>query len=172
MLEIAPNSRPSYAVEFAARGMAAVAGALPFAQAIKGKVSEDEEVEEQFLGAFCLLSSCPHFALDGKERRLISDLPCRLPSTFLPTTSRPANLPRQAPHRNRSRRPQGPPLPLPSLLPTTDPPLSFKGNHIHRPSPSLPLPPLPPLPRHRRPRHLPLRFREALERRGERGQGA
>ncbi|BGP31266.1 hypothetical protein JCM10296v2_003030 [Rhodotorula toruloides] len=48
MLQIAPDSRPSYAVELAARALASVAGPLPFANANKGRNSEDPEVEEQF----------------------------------------------------------------------------------------------------------------------------
>ncbi|BGP15179.1 hypothetical protein JCM10213_008681 [Rhodosporidiobolus nylandii] len=48
MLAISPESRPSYAVELVARGLAAVAGPLPFANANKGKNTEDPEVEEQF----------------------------------------------------------------------------------------------------------------------------
>ncbi|GAA6031179.1 hypothetical protein JCM8097_004045 [Rhodosporidiobolus ruineniae] len=48
MLAIAPESRPSYAVELVARALAAVAGAYPLAEANKGKNTEDPEVEEQF----------------------------------------------------------------------------------------------------------------------------
>ncbi|GAA5879831.1 hypothetical protein JCM3774_001396 [Rhodotorula dairenensis] len=48
MLAIAPESRPSYAVELVARALASVAGPLPFASANKGKNSEDPSVEEQF----------------------------------------------------------------------------------------------------------------------------
>ncbi|BGP23909.1 hypothetical protein JCM10295v2_002810 [Rhodotorula toruloides] len=48
MLQIAPDSRPSHAVELAARALASVAGPLPFARANKGKNSEDSAVEEQF----------------------------------------------------------------------------------------------------------------------------
>lgn len=48
MLAIAPDSRPSYLVELVARGLASIAGPLPFASANKGKNSEDPSVEEQF----------------------------------------------------------------------------------------------------------------------------
>ncbi|GAA5870092.1 hypothetical protein JCM8547_001460 [Rhodosporidiobolus lusitaniae] len=48
MLAISPESRPSYLVELAARGLSAVAGALPFAEANKGKNTEDPSVEEEF----------------------------------------------------------------------------------------------------------------------------
>ncbi|GAA5823501.1 hypothetical protein JCM11251_000658 [Rhodosporidiobolus azoricus] len=49
MLAISPESRPAYAVELAARGLIKLgAGPLGFAEANKGKNTEDPEVEEQF----------------------------------------------------------------------------------------------------------------------------
>ncbi|GAA5897178.1 hypothetical protein JCM6882_001810 [Rhodosporidiobolus microsporus] len=48
MLAISPESRPSYAVELAARALSKVAGPLGFAEANKGKNTEDPEVEEEF----------------------------------------------------------------------------------------------------------------------------
>ncbi|GAA6016053.1 hypothetical protein JCM10207_004426 [Rhodosporidiobolus poonsookiae] len=48
MLAISPESRPSLAVELVARAIAGVAGPLPFAEANKGKNTEDPSVEEEF----------------------------------------------------------------------------------------------------------------------------
>ncbi|SCV71074.1 BQ2448_3836 [Microbotryum intermedium] len=48
MLEIAPSSRPSYALELVARTLASFAGVVPFASANKGKNSEDPSIEIEF----------------------------------------------------------------------------------------------------------------------------
>lgn len=48
MLEISQETRPHWAVEAVARGIAYFGGPLPLAAANKGKNSEDPTVEEQF----------------------------------------------------------------------------------------------------------------------------
>lgn len=49
MLAISPQSRPAPIVEFIARGIAFMAGRLPFAPGVKGNVSDDIRVETEFL---------------------------------------------------------------------------------------------------------------------------
>lgn len=49
MLGIVEGSRPSYAIELVARGIASFAGALPLAGGHKGKTSEDLMNEQMFL---------------------------------------------------------------------------------------------------------------------------
>ncbi|GAA96228.1 uncharacterized protein L969DRAFT_42167 [Mixia osmundae IAM 14324] len=48
MLSIAPESRPSLLVEYAGRSIAYFFGRLPFADANKGKNSEDQSIEQEF----------------------------------------------------------------------------------------------------------------------------
>lgn len=49
MLAISNNSRPSYFIEILAKTISTFLSSLPLASAIKGKVSEDPYVEQQFL---------------------------------------------------------------------------------------------------------------------------
>lgn len=109
MLQIAPQSRPPFAVEVAARGLASVAGALPFAEAIKGKVSEDPDVEDQFLGESRVFS-----LVDGEKRQELILLSAFILSSL---HSRPANLPRQASHRDGLSSAEGVLSPSSSLCP-------------------------------------------------------
>lgn len=48
MIGISPQSRPSYAVELVARVLRFFLGRLPLASAVRGNVSDDERVEDEF----------------------------------------------------------------------------------------------------------------------------
>ncbi|KAN0066422.1 hypothetical protein ACQY0O_000516 [Thecaphora frezii] len=48
MITISPQSRPGKAIEYAAKLLRFFAGRLPFAKAIKGNVSDDQRVEDEF----------------------------------------------------------------------------------------------------------------------------
>ncbi|WVF72190.1 hypothetical protein IAT40_007002 [Kwoniella sp. CBS 6097] len=48
MVEVSKNSRPSIVVEYIGRALSYVAGSLPLAKAVRGNVSDDPRVEEDF----------------------------------------------------------------------------------------------------------------------------
>lgn len=48
MVEVSPESRPSAAIEMLGRAIVRFAGSLPLAASIRGKVSDDPRVEEDF----------------------------------------------------------------------------------------------------------------------------
>ncbi|KAK1924824.1 Alpha/Beta hydrolase protein [Papiliotrema laurentii] len=48
MVEASPESRPHYLTEMAGRGIQYLAGTLPLAKSLRGKVSRDPRVEEDF----------------------------------------------------------------------------------------------------------------------------
>jgi acylglycerol lipase len=48
LMTVSKNSRPWLITELIGRALVAVAGTLPLAKAIRGKVSDDPRVEEEF----------------------------------------------------------------------------------------------------------------------------
>ncbi|WVQ98766.1 hypothetical protein IAU59_005897 [Kwoniella sp. CBS 9459] len=48
MVEVSKNSRPSIVVEYIGRALSYIAGSLPLAKAVRGNVSDDPRVEEDF----------------------------------------------------------------------------------------------------------------------------